>query len=83
MPLNDQRKSAKRAFEKLKECADKFEKKCCLAFPVGSDASYEHGNRLRFVRVMGTSGARIQVVGYGANAKPYWVYAYRLLSEVE
>lgn len=78
--MSDQRR-AKWLFEQMKARQRELEDLLVRAFPVGSEVSYTHGERLRFCTVRDHSGMRMEVVG--ATDRPYWIYATEVLREVE
>jgi hypothetical protein len=52
------------------------------AFPLGSEAWYEHGGRLRFVRIVDHSPGTLRVKVRGVTGAEYWIGVWDLLREM-
>jgi hypothetical protein len=72
----------KQLFDEMNKLRREYNEACKAAFPVGTEVSYVHGDRLRFGRVVDTGyGHRVKVES-ASGAAP-WIDTYRIIEELE
>lgn len=70
--------------DRMKEIDSNIERATKEAFLIGTAVSYQHGDRLRFVSVVGHSEfGRPRLYVEGPTGKRYWIDVYSVLEALE